>query len=86
MDYRKINTHIIPLLLLIAGENLLQLDKYIECYMRKLPLPNNMTPIKTKKQNNNDLMFLTPLKMRTNCGHGEQNKNAKYFIIKYLAF
>ena len=24
--------------------------------------------------------------MRTNCGHGEQNKNAKYFIIKYLAF
>ncbi len=24
--------------------------------------------------------------MRTNCGHGEKKKNAKYFIFKHLAF
>ncbi len=44
------------LALLVTDEDLLQLNRYIECYARKLPLPSNITPIKTKKQNNNDLM------------------------------
>lgn len=42
--------------LLITNEELLQLDKYIECYARKIDLPENITPIKTKRTNNNDIM------------------------------
>lgn len=42
--------------LLITNEELLQLDKYIECYARKIDLPENITPIKTKRANNNDIM------------------------------
>lgn len=42
--------------LLITDEELLQLDKYIECYARKIDLPANITPIKTKRANNNDIM------------------------------
>lgn len=56
----KINTFFVyshlSIALIITDEELFQLNKYIECYARKLPLPNNITPIKTKKQNNNDLM------------------------------
>ncbi len=42
--------------LLITDEELLQLDKYVECYARKIDLPANFTPIKTKRANNNDVM------------------------------
>lgn len=42
--------------LLITDEELLQLDKYIECYARKIDLPANITPIKAKRANNNDVM------------------------------
>ncbi|MHB9142269.1 MAG: magnesium transporter [Paludibacter sp.] len=42
--------------LLITDEDLLQLDKYIECYARKIDLPENITLIKTKRVNNNDVM------------------------------
>lgn len=42
--------------LLVSDNEFLQLEKYIECYARRLPLPDNCIPIKTKTQNNNDLM------------------------------
>lgn len=60
---------------LILSYNILQIYYYIE-----LILSLHLKKFKYES------FFLIKTLMRRYCGHAAQNKNAKYLIIKYLAF